>query len=984
MKGGIGIRVSSAFAMAALCMSCSCERGTFEREGQTERMRTTSEYEVAQNERLNTGFFMDIGSDQALKVAELVGKTRNDPWRGLVIRTSNGKPAKVELESRFPTTVWCGGNLRSMPEGRIALSLSSKDSAVVLTRLTQAEVGPRVDRTKFSVGVCYGFPRTHPPSERDADYLVEGNVNSCGIGHFGSKEILAWLAKRNITCSVRDVRRWWGGDGDRAGKMQESWPLARFDKLIDAVREIDSQTLAMSDICDEPSALDMPYLGDVVAHWINRYPKVLPYVNLYPNYAKVSWTTGDQRVNQLGTTNYFAHVERYCQTVPLDYICIDHYPFDDSPEKTRKRESGWYQNFEDAAYWCRKTGRDLWFIGQVNTKPGRVRWLTENNFRFQVNTALAYGTVKFDWATWQHAWWTNSVIHADGTPTQHFEKVKRINAELLRLAPEYMRYRNVATKLLNFPKRGNVATFSNEVCTDLRTADGSKLVVGDMVARDGGEGRALYVFAADDMPDVKRQFRTVRFRTSQTMRVADGQGELPVSRALDGSLSFRLRDCHGALVTFAVSGCRASEQRFDHSKLLVGAYCYRPCGSDEEHVRDVARCGVDFIIGVDVKAREVLDLFSKYHLGAVANGAVPSWWGGDGKSAGKMHVKCPRDAYERRLTEYVATLDHPAIWKIDLCDEPSAKDMPYIGETCELIARRVPQAQAYVNLYPNYAVASKNTGAEEVGQLGAKTYREYVETYCRTVPLDFISYDFYVYTQNRQRRPRLLAQMYDNFNIVAEACRRTGRSLWYVPQVNSHNAKDFEPTSVNRLRFQAYTAMAYGAEAITWACWMPGWWTNNVYTADGRKTEQYEKLRKVNAEIHRFGPDYMAFRSAATHFVGFESGAEMAKLGVSLLETLDAGCFRGISTRERTPLLVGEMLPRGKDDGRRAIFVVASGDPYDYAPAKRTVVFRLSDGRRVRILGTDGEISARREGESAWSFELDENSAALVVAGIRD
>ena len=436
-----------------------------------------------------------------------------------------------------------------------------------------------------------------------------------------------------------------------------------------------------------------------------------------------------------------------------------------------------------------------------------------------------------------------------------------------------------------------------------------------------------------------------------------------------------------AAVTATGAFGAAPAERMDRSKLQIGAYCYRAAGYDEEHVKAIADCGVDFIIGVDAKARETLDLFQKYGVGAFASGVLNGWWGGDGKNAGKMRASRPRDVYERQLARYVAELDHPAIWKIDLCDEPSAKDMPYLGETSALIAERVPQAQAYLNLYPNYASLSKNTGAEEVNQLGTKTYREHIDVYCRTVPLDYISYDFYVYTPDAKRRARLYCQMYDNFNIVADACRRTGRSFWYIPQVNSHNAKDFEPTSVNRLRFQAYTSMAYGAEAISWACWFPGWWTNNVYTASGEKTEQYEKLKKVNAELHRFGPKYMRFRSTATHFVGFPSEYGLDTLGIPLLSSLDTGYFRDVETRERTPLLVGEMTPRGRGNLMKALFVVASGDPFDYKPATRTVTFRLMEGWQVRIQGVDGEIVPTQEADGAYTFPLAENAAALLVAG---
>ena len=312
-------------------------------------------------------------------------------------------------------------------------------------------------------------------------------------------------------------------------------------------------------------------------------------------------------------------------------------------------------------------------------------------------------------------------------------------------------------------------------------------------------------------------------------------------------------------------------------------------------------------------------------------------------------------SYEARLAEYLAKLDHPAIWMLNLCDEPSALDLPYLGEVCDLVAARTPQTPAYLNLYPNYASVSKNTGEEMRNQLGTATYREHIDVYCRTVPLDYISYDFYVYTPNMKRRTSLYCQMYDNFNIVADACRRTGRSFWYIPQVNSHVARDFEPTTRNRLRFQAYTAMAFGAESISWACWMPGWWTNNVLTAAGEKTAQYDRLKTVNAELHRFGPPYMRYRNTATHYVGFPATNGFEKLGVPLPRELDTGCFRELRTLEDTPLVVGEMVPRREDDGS-------------------------PDGRRVEVFDANGKVEPTREADGLFTFRLAENAAALLVS----
>ena len=418
--------------------------------------------------------------------------------------------------------------------------------------------------------------------------------------------------------------------------------------------------------------------------------------------------------------------------------------------------------------------------------------------------------------------------------------------------------------------------------------------------------------------------------------------------------------------------------RMDRSRLLIGAYCFKEIVHDEAHVRDAKECGIDFVLGVNATDRAALDLLAKHGMGAIA-GLLPGWWGGDGSNAGMMRKARPKANYEARLAEYLAKLDHPAIWMLNLCDEPSALDLPYLGEVCDLVAARTPQTPAYLNLYPNYASVSKNTGEETRNQLGTATYREHVDVYCRTVPLDYISYDFYVYTPNMKRRASLYCQMYDNFNIVADACRRTGRSFWYIPQVNSHVAPDFEPTTRNRLRFQAYTAMAFGAESISWACWMPGWWTNNVLTAAGEKTAQYDRLKTVNAELHRFGPPYMRYRNTTTHYVGFPATNGFEKLGVPLPRELDTGCFRELRTLEDTPLVVGEMVPRREDDGSRALFVVASGDPFDYAPAVRTLAFRVPDGRRVEVFAANGKVEPMHEADGLFTFPLAENAAALLV-----
>ena len=179
----------------------------------------------------------------------------------------------------------------------------------------------------------------------------------------------------------------------------------------------------------------------------------------------------------------------------------------------------------------------------------------------------------------------------------------------------------------------------------------------------------------------------------------------------------------------AVSAVDSAAPRMDRSKLLIGTYCFREAAHDEAHVRDLKECGIDFVTGVPAKSRTTLDLLAKYGIGSIANGVLSGWWGGDGSNAGKMRMSRPKGRYEAQMAEYVDSLDHPAIWMIDLCDEPSALDMQYLGEICDLIAARAPKTPAYLNLYPNYASVSKNTGKETRNQLGTTTYREHIDVY---------------------------------------------------------------------------------------------------------------------------------------------------------------------------------------------------------------------------------------------------------------
>lgn len=409
--------------------------------------------------------------------------------------------------------------------------------------------------------------------------------------------------------------------------------------------------------------------------------------------------------------------------------------------------------------------------------------------------------------------------------------------------------------------------------------------------------------------------------------------------------------------------------RLDRNKLIIGAYILQDYARSEAHIRDLAACGIDMITGFDSDQREKLDLLEKYGVGCILGGVTPGWWGGNGKNAGKLAEKNTYDLFEKAAKTFT---DHPAVWGLDIGDEPSALDFDHYGKIAAWMENLFPKQFAYLNLYPNYASVAENTGAQTVNQLGTATYAEHIDAYVKKVGLPYISYDFYVYSLHSDE----LGRMYDNFRIVADACRDTGRDFWYVPQVNSNDPNVF--TSAERLRFQAYAALCYGASLINWACYTGGWWHNNVLDIEGNKTEQYEKLKTVNAELRRFGERYMRYTRTSTHLVGFENEPTFAAHPALKSETaVDTGFVRDLHASDGARLVVGEMTGKG-DNAKKALVVLNATDYLDNAPCKTTITFR-ADGRDVSLYSADGHTALSRLDDGSYAFTLANCRAVLIT-----
>ena len=401
--------------------------------------------------------------------------------------------------------------------------------------------------------------------------------------------------------------------------------------------------------------------------------------------------------------------------------------------------------------------------------------------------------------------------------------------------------------------------------------------------------------------------------------------------------------------------------------LTLGTYILQPYARSEEHIKALADCKISIVFCIDKPDRETLDLLEKYNIRAVVSGIVPNWWGGDG-SKGRLCEHISLDMYDKAAEGFEM---HPAIVGIDIGDEPSALDFPYYGKILEKMRSLFPDVFPYLNLYPNYASVSENSDSQTLSQLGTRDYSEYIERYINEIELNYISYDFYVYSC------RDLGKMFENYRIVTDACKKTGKAFLYIPQVNSEFPEIF--TSENMLRFQAYTALAYGAEYISWACWTRGWWTNNVLDLQGNKTEQFEKLKRINTELLAFGEIYNKYRWKETHLIGFENEPSFAPFDGLKTETeVSIGVFENIRAEGTKGLSVGYMTGTDGD----ALCFCNADDYMDSAKSCAEISFYV-EGENVSLHSCESSCVLTRGKDGRYSFRLENCHGAIITVNLK-
>lgn len=281
-----------------------------------------------------------------------------------------------------------------------------------------------------------------------------------------------------------------------------------------------------------------------------------------------------------------------------------------------------------------------------------------------------------------------------------------------------------------------------------------------------------------------------------------------------------------AACSLILTGCRSTAPLAATEPLPILAWIGPPAEqTTPERYRELAEAGFNISFSGFPNAEKFAQALEVAHAAGV-----------------RLMVSCPElksdpEATVRRF------MSHPAVAGYYLRDEPNARDFQELGEWVRRI-RAVDDAHpCYINLFPTYA----NTT-----QLGTSTYREHVERFLAEVPVQVLSFDHYPIVGDRLR-----ADWYENLEIIAAAARKARLPFWAFALSVAHNP--YPVATVDGLRLQVFSNLAYGAAAIQYfTYWTPVSTQWNFHRApiesDGTRTEVYDRVRTVNAELQTLAP----------------------------------------------------------------------------------------------------------------------------------
>lgn len=364
-----------------------------------------------------------------------------------------------------------------------------------------------------------------------------------------------------------------------------------------------------------------------------------------------------------------------------------------------------------------------------------------------------------------------------------------------------------------------------------------------------------------------------------------------------------------------------------------------PSTLSEQHVKEMAECGIQYAFlwafnYDDPNKVQELEWCSKYGIKVFLKD-------------NRIYGTAMKDMTEDEIYQIIKpSIGNPNILGYCIYDEPAEaqyEDLKICLDKYNAVAEGMIGT---VNLYPY-------------------RYGSYIEKVFTLLEMDYVSVDIYPLVGETTEDV-----YYKNLKAVGDAARRYDADFWLFIQSMGWGSK--RVPDIEDLRFQAYSAIAYGATKLMHFCYSnpafyptydPAFEANgHCAVNDGEKSDLYPVLQQFNTEMQHLAPILAEYKDRGAFYVTEGMSAEIPtylRQVESLSQYEDFRTIREISADQ--PLMVGafEHLQDGLD---KAFVIVNASDCYQQKETDVSFSLRYSEGPvtvtmdgRTFTLGADAD-----------------------------
>ena len=220
---------------------------------------------------------------------------------------------------------------------------------------------------------------------------------------------------------------------------------------------------------------------------------------------------------------------------------------------------------------------------------------------------------------------------------------------------------------------------------------------------------------------------------------------------------------------------------------------------------------------------------------------------------------------------------HPIFYGIQLLDEPRKKQLKGIGQIYKSLKRVCPTAFVQCNLLPLSGIPIAENAFPGEGNFTDK-FKAYLEMFLDETGAEYILYDSYPICE--QWWESNIGRFYiKGLQIASKVCKERGVEFRFIAQTfgmtNAGYRYFFMPNEA-QIRWQINLLLGFGVKELAYFTY----WTkqdNNtkgelfhdgeaMMTRDGKRTETYYTVQKINREIEKLAPVILNFEYVANRY----------------------------------------------------------------------------------------------------------------------